>query len=228
MKIKFGALMVDARGKIGGHVASKNRGGSYMRTKVTPVNPQSSAQTGVRNKFTTIAQAWRALTAAQRASFNGAVANFAKTDIFGDLRNPSGSNLHQRLNLNLGSVGATFITTAPAMAASPAGFQFTPTATAATPTVSIAWTSGAVPAGVAVVIDATPCLSPGKTFVKNRFRQTAILPAADVTPTAILTEYAAKFGNPIAGQRIFFRGHVVSTTTGVVSGYFVTSCIVGA
>ena len=39
MKIKFGSEVVDGRGKIGGHVYSKNKGGAYKRTKVTPSNP---------------------------------------------------------------------------------------------------------------------------------------------------------------------------------------------
>ena len=42
-KIKFGMMMTDASGKLGGQVFSKNRGGSYVRTKVTPTNPQTAA-----------------------------------------------------------------------------------------------------------------------------------------------------------------------------------------
>jgi len=86
MKIKFGALVVDGRGKIGGHVASKNRGGAYLRTKVTPVNPQTSFQNAVRNRLTAFAQAWRGLAASQRAAWNSSVSDFSKTDIFGDIK----------------------------------------------------------------------------------------------------------------------------------------------
>ena len=34
-KIKFGAMMVDASGKLGGQVFAKNRGGAYIRTKTS-------------------------------------------------------------------------------------------------------------------------------------------------------------------------------------------------
>jgi hypothetical protein len=47
MKMKFGAIVTEGRGKIGGHVASKNKSGAYLRTKVTPVNRQSVAQSNV-------------------------------------------------------------------------------------------------------------------------------------------------------------------------------------
>lgn len=226
MKVKWGSLMTDGRGKIGGHVASKNRGGAYMRTKVTPVNPQSSDQISVRSAFTAISQAWRTLTADQRASFNGAVANFARTDIFGDLRNPSGANLHQRLNLNLNAVGASYITEAPAVSASPETPVFTITANATTPALSLAWTSGAIPANTAVIVEATPLLSPGKSFVKNQFRQIAVLPAADATPTSVLTEYVAKFGDLVAGQALFMRFKAVSTTSGITGSVTSANVIV--
>jgi len=42
MKTLFGAIVVDGRGKLGGHVASKNRHGSYFRTKVSQANQQVS------------------------------------------------------------------------------------------------------------------------------------------------------------------------------------------
>ena len=43
-KVLFSALISDMRNKLNGSVFAKNRGGSYLRTKVTPVNPQTVAQ----------------------------------------------------------------------------------------------------------------------------------------------------------------------------------------
>src|SRR5690606_26146133 len=97
-KIKFGMMMTDARGKLGGQVFSKNRGGSYIRTKVTPSNPRSSFQQAIRTLLSGFSQAWSSLTANQRSAWNGAVSNWSKTDIFGDIKNPTGKNLFVRLN----------------------------------------------------------------------------------------------------------------------------------
>src|SRR6056297_1703187 len=119
MKIKWGALVVDGRGKIGGHVASKNRGGSYLRTKTTPVNPQSTAQTNVRSIFGQISQGWSGLTASQIEGWNNAVSEYSQTDIFGDLKNPSGKALYQRLNQSLLLVGEGLLTEAPATVSAP-------------------------------------------------------------------------------------------------------------
>ena len=79
MKLKFGAIVTDGRGKIGGHVMSKNRGGAYMRTKVTPSNPRSTAQTTVRSHLTTLSQGWRGLSATAIAAWNSAVSSFTKS-----------------------------------------------------------------------------------------------------------------------------------------------------
>src|SRR5690606_4000781 len=100
-KIKFGMMMTDARGKLGGQVFSKNRGGAYVRTKVTPSNPQTLAQTIVRTNLGNISQLWNSLTTDQIAGWNSAVENWKSTDIFGDIKIPSGKNLFTKLNVNL-------------------------------------------------------------------------------------------------------------------------------
>jgi len=51
MKTLFGAIVVDGRGKLGGHVASKNRHGSYFRTKVSPSQPASQYSANVRAAY---------------------------------------------------------------------------------------------------------------------------------------------------------------------------------
>ena len=101
MKAKFGAIVVDGRGKIGGHVASKNRSGSYFRTKVTPVNPQSARQSAVRATLSSFSASWRGLNQNRRDAWNSAVGSFTKTNVFGDTVTPTGKNLYTALNANL-------------------------------------------------------------------------------------------------------------------------------
>ena len=213
MKAKFGMVVVAGSGKIGGHVASRNRAGAYFRTKVTPVNPQSTAQLLVRNRLGTRSQAWRGLTDPQRAAWNAAVSSFAKTDIFGDLKNPSGFNLYQALNNNLVTVGAAAITLPPAV-----GSVLFVNITSITPAAGTGLIpmvlSAAVPAGTAVKVFATAPQSPGVSFVKSEYRLITTLPAATATPVALGTVYVTKFGNWLVGQKIFFKLVFVNTTTG--------------
>lgn len=228
MKAKFGAIVVDGRGKIGGHVASKNRAGSYFRTKVTPVNPQTSSQAAVRNRLTSISQAWRGLTDSQRAAWNAAVSDFSKTDIFGDLRNPSGFNLYQRLNNNLLNIGQSVISTPPVPSEVDAFVSMSFTATAGTPSLSITF-SAAVSAGMSVKVFATAPQSAGVSFVKSEYRQIAVLTSADTSPYDALTDYTDKFGSiGSAGQKIFIKMVQVNETTGQEGSAISNSAVIGA
>ena len=214
MKVKFGAIVVDGRNKIGGHVISKNRAGSYMRTKVTPTNPQTVAQLGVRSRFAGLSSAWKDLTDAQRLAWNSAVAAFAKTDIFGDLKNPSGFNLHQALNNNLLNIGETAITTP---AASEAVGAF------ASSSFTIANTVQAMSLAFAAVTDdnhktivmATPAISPGRYNINNQYRQIAVLAAEQASAYDALAEYQAVFGDVGGtGQKVYVKLYQINMTTG--------------
>ena len=213
MKMKFGALVVAGSGKIGGQVASRNRGGAYLRTKSTPVNPQTASQSAVRSRLASISQSWRDLTAAQRSAWNGSVSNFQKTDVFGDLRNPTGFNLYQRLNNNLVTIGKTEIQVPPVPSEVLSRILSSVTSTAAAALGLVL--SGNVPAGTSVKIFASPPLSAGVSFVKSEYRLITIAAAADTTPIDVSTEYVAKFGASIVGQKIFARITFVDDVTGL-------------
>jgi len=212
--MKFGALVVAGRGKIGGHVASRNRGGAYLRTKVTPVNPQTTYQAGVRNRLAGISTDWRGLTAAQRVAWNSAVADFAKTDIFGDIRNPSGFNLHQKLNNNLVNVGESQITAPPLPCAIDALTSVSLAADFTLQTVTLTY-APAIEADHKIIVFGTPAISPGISFVKSEYRQFDVIATADASPFSIGTEYIAKFGAVGAvGMKIFVSLVQVCTVTG--------------
>lgn len=214
MKIKFGALVVAGRGKIGGHVASRNRGGAYLRTKVTPINPSTEYQVNVRNRFAALSTAWRALTVAQRLAWNTAVSDFARTDIFGDLKNPSGFNLHQKLNNNLVNIGKAPILVPPLPEAVDSLATLSLAADFTLQTMAITYTA-AIAADHSVMVFATPAISPGISFVKSEFRQFDVMVAADASPFSIEAEYIAKFGAIGAvDMQIFIQMVQVNWATG--------------
>ena len=228
MKIKFGAIVTDGRGKIGGHVASKNRAGAYMRTKVTPVNPQSSYQLGVRNRFTGLSQGWRGLTQAQRDAWNGAVSDYQRTDIFGDLKNPTGINLYQRLNNNLLTIGESAVTTPPLPEAVQAVVLSSVAAANGAGTLTATY-APAIDADTKVKVFATAAQSPGKSFVKSEYRLIDVIVTADASPFSIETEYEAKFGAiGAAGQKIFMKFVPVNLNTGQEGTASQASAIISA
>lgn len=214
MKCKFGAIVVDGRNKLGGHVASKNRAGSYFRTKVTPTNPQSIYQLNVRNRLAGLSTAWRGLTDAQRIAWNKVVDHYARTDIFGDLKNPTGFNLHQMLNNNLLNIGKTVVTTPPLPDAVDAFTSMSIAAATGLQTLTITY-DPAIAADHSVLVRATPAVSPGITFVKAEYRQFDVMVTVDASPFSIETEYIARFGAIGAeGTKIFLQMLQVNWDTG--------------
>jgi hypothetical protein len=215
MKLKFGAIVVDGRGKIGGHVMSKNRAGAYMRTKVSPVNPRTTDQAACRSRLSAISSAWRGLTTGYVPAWNAAVDAWKKTDIFGDLKKPSGFNLHQRLNNNALRCGGSAITLPPApVAISSLGSL----ALTAVGPATFEVTCGLLTLGTNEVLEisATPGMSKGISFVKSEYRiiiSDAALTAGVYDATA---DYNAKFGAPgtTDGKLYFIEAKIVNTVTG--------------
>lgn len=222
MKIKFGAIVTDGRGKLGGHVLAKNRSGNYMRTKVTPVNPQTTYQQAQRAALGTLSSGWSGLTGAQRAAWDGAVGDFQKTDIFGDLKSPTGKNLYTGLNRNLLNAGQSILTTPPSPASIPnltidaadyslagTSFDIDTTGTATSSFVQ-AW--------------ATPPLSAGTTFVKNRIRLLESIAGGVDATLDIYASYLARFGAPPVGSNVYVAIRVVNAggEAGVLSTFQAT------
>lgn len=228
MKMKFGAIVVDGRNKIGGHVASKNRAGAYLRTKVTPVNPQTSYQLGARTDLTTYSQGWRGLTQAQRDAWNAAVGDYQRTDIFGDLKSPTGLNLYARLNIELGLIGESAISTPPLPESVGAVAATALAAAAGAGTISLTL-DGNVPADTAIKVYATPAVSPGKSFVKSQYRFIGYFGTGETTPVNIKTVYDARFGAVgAAGQKIFVKIIPVNDNTGQTGQASQVSAVISA
>lgn len=212
MKVMFsGVGITDGRGKINGSVASKNRAGAYVRVKVSGVNPQTTFQMAIRNLLTTLSQAWRSLTEAQRSAWNAAVGDYARTDVFGNLRNPTGKNLYTRLNSNLDSIGVAAISSPPAPAG---GGEAVVGAIVMTNGGAKTVAHNVTAATHALQVWATPPVSAGKSFLKGQYRLLQVIAPAGASPTDISTAYEARFGEPAVGSKVGIRLVSINDTTG--------------
>lgn len=225
-KVKFSALISEMRNKLNGSVFSRNRGGAYLRNKVTPLNPQTAAQVEARSLLAQFSQSWRALTQVQRDAWSAAVSNWTTTDVFGDSVKPTGATLYIRLNINISIAGGTAISTPPAPIGVTALSLIEVEAAGPTNTVIVDFNPAFVPADVAMIIEATPCLSPGISNANSQFRVVEVLEPGDSSPATISAAYLAKFGTIVAGQKMFVRAKMVSRTTGETSQKLVASAIV--
>lgn len=225
-KIKWGAIVVDGRGKLGGHVFTKTKSGATMRTKVTPVNPQTAAQASARSRLGGNSQAWAGLTEEQRSGWNALASETSKTNIFGDQYFPSGKNLFTSVNNNLIMSGNASIADAPSFTELPfiTLMEAVVDISAKEINLQVEFTGSSL--GTALIIEASQPSSPGKYNFDGSFRQLTVAGGgAPPAPTVLWGFYVAKFGDPAPGKKIAFRAYYVNTSAGNASPRFTTTAI---
>ena len=227
-KIKWGAIVVDGRGKLGGHVFTKTKSGATMRTKVTPVNPQTPAQASARSRLGGNSQAWAGLSEAQRVGWNALASETSKTNIFGDQYFPSGKNLFTSVNNNLVMTGNPSVSNTPIFGELPFIVDMKAIVNTVAKTILLDIDLDGSTADTALIIEASQPSSPGKYNFDGAYRQIAIAEGSTPpTATALWDFYVAKFGKPVAGRKLSFRAYYVSSSAGNASPRFSVSAIAG-
>ena len=112
--IKLGALAQDVRGSLNGTVFSRNRGGAYVRSKVSPLQPVSEFTAAIRQAFKATSQSWATqLTPVQRAAWIAFASVHPFVNVFGDSIILSGIAMYQAINQRLMLCGETLVLDAP-------------------------------------------------------------------------------------------------------------------
>lgn len=217
-KIKFGALVTDARGKLDGIVYSKNQFGAYVRTKVTPVNPNTQRQSEVRNNLSLNSKAWsNTLTDAERAGWKALAENNPVTDIFGNSQVLTGIALYGRVNNVLRNLVVAPLNVAPPNLDVTGLASLAVTAGAGLSAIDIAFTETPLPANHKLYLFATGNLPGGVSFFKPRLRFIGSGAAAEVSPFDAGSLWEAKFGDLIEGNKFGIAVAVVNEANGAIA-----------
>jgi hypothetical protein len=279
MKYTPGLMVGQLSGKAGNTVASRNRSGSYFRTRTIPKLVRNSLTTAVRAAFSNYAQTYRALEEAQRNGWTALGQSIVRRNSLGTSFHLSGLQAFESINRNLDALGQTPVNDPPFFDSSTGLLTLTPTcaagasetttvttgATSATqtvgdtsnmfagavllfatagvyrtvvsitdathvvldssvasttgetitwtgiPTFSLAFTPTTVPADTNVVVYVTAPLSAGISRPpKSAYRQLTTMAPSDSSPADIAAAYAARFGGPNSGSKIFVRLRFIS------------------
>ena len=227
-RIKFGMMMTDARGKLGGHVFTKAKSGATIRTKVTPLNPKTSAQSEARSALGANSQAWRMLTETQRLAWNSAAQEVSKTNAFGDTYFPSGKNYFTAVNNNIRNVGGGVLVEPPALVTMPGLTSVEVDLDLVAEQLDIAPNLIGDDAGIVLVCNATSGQSSGRYNFSGKYRKFNAYSAAGLPQnTKIYDDYVSKFGVPSAGQKVSFEFYLVNPDTGQVSPRVTATVLLG-
>jgi hypothetical protein len=215
-------LDIPQSGSVGSVTSSRNRSGQYRRQRAMPTQPRTASQMLARSRLSDQSSAWRGLTDAQRASWNGFAQSFTLVNSLGTTINLTGHQAFCKINsVNLcnGDAAVLIPPTLPAFSACSATSI---DATATTPLVEV---NGTTPSGlVKHMVYASPQLSAGVSY-NAQFRYLLTGTTYTGSKLALTTAYTAKFGAPIAGKKIFVK--VVQSLAGFQDNGTVFTCIVG-
>jgi hypothetical protein len=193
-------LDIPRSGSLQSQTSSHNRYGQYVRSRVTPVNVNSTAQGTVRARMSTNSAGWRSLTDAQRAGWAALGATISRTDSLGQSYTLNGFAAYNLVNNNNLAAGNSIVSAAPALVTPPAIVTATITLTASV--FSIAYTATPLGTGEKLFAYVSPQRSAGRAF-EGDYRLVKVGAAAAASPLSIFTEYVARLGTPVVGQKIF-------------------------
>ena len=151
----------------------------------------------------TNAQAWRLLTANQRAGWADLGAQISRDDTLGQAYTLNGFMAYCMVNNNRLAAGDTVTADAIIYTVPSPLLTLTPTITAAS--FSLAYTTTPLPAATRAFWYIGPQRTAGRSF-EGDLRLVNVTAAAAASPTNVLAAYSARFGAPVTGNRIFIAG----------------------
>lgn len=207
-------ILGSLRGSIGDNTFSHNRGGDYVRRRVSPTNPNSTRQQAMRTILSTLAGLWSStLTPAQRAQWNTWAENQSKEGPLGNSINLTGINAYVWLNSHLLDAGDTRID-APPIVVAPTGLLTMSVDVSAITTGDVTFTGTPLAANHKAVLFMS---LPQSGAAEPNFAQCRIVgysAAAQASPWAATLPF-----NVTSGQTVVFYCAIMDDETGLFSAF---------
>jgi hypothetical protein len=216
-KIILQQAFAEISGKLNGTVFAKNRGGAYMRTKVSPVNARTSAQLQARNLLSGYSQAWRNLTQTQRDAWNSASSDWSLATVFAQGATATGHGLFVTLNTNTNLAGGSPLTLPPNKVGAAPIQELNNLSAIVDDLFVLDMLPATVPANHTMYVEATQGMSAGISNANSKYRFIGVILESGATDGDLLGAYTDKFGSLVAGQKVFVRIKFINKITGEVS-----------
>jgi hypothetical protein len=233
--IQFGAIVTNAKGKIGGHYLSNSLGGATILSnpKVNKgayakgsagVSGSTYNRSQVSSTLLLVVKSWKNVSAANKLAWQAAAPNFPTVNKLGQPVKPSAYHCYVHINYMYYLNHGTLLSSPPAVQVGvlPPVFTIT-TLSSAAQVINI---SPAIPSGYNGYIKATRSLSPGVKPTASDFTTVDYASAATTGSLTITTQYNARFGAPVTGNMVWFQMHLSSLVTGLLGTPYIIGQIV--
>jgi hypothetical protein len=194
-------------GKLGLTVTWPGRNGLIRRTLVTPANPRTASQTNVRNILAAQAARYDSLTPDQQAAWITAASAYQCRARLGQSGPLTGLQLFTKINCTLALLGQAPVDVPPKNPVFPALALTSLVITNAAGVIAITLTCPGDPGDATILRAAKPQRSGVRRC--DDLRIIGLCPAPAEGSADITALYTAKFGAPVAGQRLFVAASVM-------------------
>ncbi len=199
-------LDVPQSGSIAGTVHSHNRAGQYTRNRRAPVQPIGTGRRAqVRAAFSAATSGYAGLTEAERSAWTSFGAGHPITDSLGQTIVLTGQQMYVRVSATLANIGKTFSASPPASTSPP---DITPMSLAVSVLSGLTLSLTPGEAGQTIAVAVSQPVSPGRLLWKTFWQPpggNGFIDAATGPWSLTKVKYAAQFGAPTVGQRVFCR-----------------------
>jgi hypothetical protein len=214
--VKFGMLITEAAGKVGGQILQRGRTGGQLRNLSKPPLRNQNSTAFRKLPFAIVSQTWRTLTPSQIIDWNNLALTQTRSNKFGDPYTPTGFQLFTELNLNLRLISlVTSVTTAPTLVSLPDVADFIITASTGPDALSLDWIYTSGDTGWRVVPYFVSCRLPGSVDAYKTAKLMQ-LPTPVATATIDLTPAIAFYSmlGYTSGNIINLGYRLIHNTTG--------------
>lgn len=216
-KIKFGSVITDSRGHIGGITYAWSRFGNIARRLVTPTKRTTPAASESRSRFLTLSKRWwSTLTPTERDDWRALATANPRPNLWGDEYPLTGHQLFIGINSLLDQAGYPTIDTAPADQTVTGLATLTITA-AAPDELVITFTPTPLPANHLLYIFGRANYSPGIGFTPGQIKFVEATAEEETSPLDIGPEFEAELGPIVTGRQQLVLAQLLNVTNGAVS-----------
>jgi len=207
--IKFGALVVGARGTIGGLIFTSGGAGPYVRNWARGANPRSSPQSRQRARYSAMPEAWRALDDTERDAWATFAADPAQ-ELINKLGEPyylNGYGWFTKINTRLLRAGFSPRVDPPTdtTPAVPVIDSFTFEDSGGTFVCSVEYDVAEFPSGTGIIIFGASVPRGGRMVQYPGFLMLINSIASPTGSYDFAPEWAAKYSVPQVGDRAFLQ-----------------------
>lgn len=224
-KVKFGAIITDSRGSIGGQTLKSTQYGPVLITKPQPIRRQTSHTTNAAATFAEQSRAWwDRLSVTQRNDWRALAAANPYTNSWGDEYTLTGIAYFIKLNCRLAAAHLTTTDDAPTDQTVTSVSTLTLTATAPDSLI-INFTPSPVPADHILYCFATAAKSPGATNFEGHFFFIGTVETSENSPQDLGAIYLARLPQLYTGRQYAVSIAMLNKTNAALSPPLIATAI---